>query len=220
MIYTEARSQRIICNSDEVNGKNKVILQSYYFVAFTEKLKKGSFSPVPLVKVYVSVMKLPAGHSVQSTAAAGCCGSAGEKRWRADLPASSDRPGDFQLPGVCSCAGRHSRSDLSFSQRSSFPHMPTSHGGTELKTAIIIILTNAGRFHLACSQVNANVHNTCFHANAECLLHGQIKVFKEHRHNNLCLEACARLETFHCVLRLCLWWVDVEDVSDMCMSVV
>lgn len=37
MIYTEARSQRIICNSDEVNGENKVILQSYYFVAFTEK---------------------------------------------------------------------------------------------------------------------------------------------------------------------------------------
>lgn len=66
-----------------------------------------------------------------------------------------------------------------------------------------------------------NVHNTCFHADAESLLQCHIKLFVVCLHCNFGLEASARQEIFHCVLRLCCCWVDVEVVCErLCVNVV
>lgn len=163
---------------------------------------------------------LPAGHWVQSTAAAGCCVSAGGRIGRADLPVSSDQPGDFQLPGFRSFVVQHSRSNQTFSQCNSFSHWATNHGGTELQRENLSPYHTC-RWCLHSDIWNTNLHSTCFSVNAEPLLQGYIEVFQECGHSSFGTEASARQEAFHCVLRLYLWWADVESMcGGLCVSVV
>lgn len=124
----------------------------------------------------------------------------------------------------------YSRSSLFFSQCSSCPQWPSSQVGTELEKHITISLQH--KFLTAvtqrliielwsCDHRITNVHNTCFQKNSESLLQGYIKLFEVCSHCDFGLEACARLQTFHCILGFYFWRVYIEDVhNSFCACVV
>lgn len=197
-----------------------------YYSFIRNKLSKVTFTDVYSILItnlaehqilhltFPNVLHLPAGHWVQSTPAEGCLTSACEKIRRAALPASSDQPGDFRLPGFCSRVELPSRSDPTFSQCNIFSHWPATYGDTELKRQD---LSSDDTCAPVCCP---DLFTTCFCAGVETLLHSYVKVFEDCRHHSFDSEARSRVEASHCVLGLDLRWADVDVCDSLRVSVI